>query len=184
MSNEEQLTLIDFPDNNSVSDDVMSKHQRLTSTLDILRDTADWREFMSNVEELIPGILSRGGTSKEDFNKTFVAQLGFNSWKSYVTAPQASSGLGWKESGWRGYQRAWGFCKEYPWLLDSGMKPGTINAFVARCKKEGIDVPVDIDSYEELKEQWKAESESTTTATITSKEVKLTFWQWLTYWFR
>ena len=64
------------------------------------------------------------------------------------------------------------------------MKPGTINAFIARCRKEGIDVPVDIDSYEELKERWKAESESAGTATNNPKEIRLSFWEWLTYWFR
>jgi len=163
-------------------------HEKLISTLDILREGADWQQFMQTVEDLIPDILSRGRATKEMIDGCFIGELGFTSWTQYIETPQSSGGLGWKSNGWKGYNRAWGFCKDNDWLLETGMKPGTINAFIAKCKKLEIDIPATLEEYENLIQQWKDEKDQASMEEQEQPMVdgfppRLTFWQWLTYWF-
>lgn len=162
------------------------RHDLLLSTLDILHEGACWKAFMENVEILLPD----NEKGRKNIHGSFVESLGFATWTDYINTSREGKGLGWSADGWNGYRRAWKTSKEFPWVLDSGMKPGTINAFLAKCKKLGIDMPAGIDEYNELKQQWKDDAakakeqpEQEIEPKVDGFPPKLTFWQWLTYWF-
>lgn len=160
---------------------VNEKHDLLLNTLDVLHDSACWKSFMGNLEILVPD----NETGRKNIAGTFVESLGFGKWTDYVVTSRENNGLGWSVNGWNGYRRAWKTTKDCPWLLDTEMKPGTINAYVAKLQKQGIDMPSSIEEYNLLKEQWKAEKKQEKTQEKEPIEkshlVRLTFWEWLTY---
>ncbi|MEZ8968755.1 hypothetical protein AB4347_02010 [Vibrio breoganii] len=148
-------------------------HEELKLALGTENNPAQWMMFMETVERLLPELSEQGRLPKEVLTRTFIGQLGFESWKEYV---ESSEGLNWKIGGWNAYRRAWSSVKVAPYLREMEIKAGWVNSLARSLAKDGLDFPetkADLDALLEQQERLRSEAKENTQSALKERVIQL-----------
>lgn len=150
---EHQLTLL-------IPQSARDAHTQLLAALGTEANPAQWMTFMDTVTRLLPEVLSPGRPPKEVIQRCAIGQLGFTSWKAMIEAPTDSGGLGWNESGWKAWRRAWTLVQTYPWLRQEPLNSSEVNTIGLDCKRDGIRFPSSAGELEAIRQGRKEAQEA------------------------
>ena len=150
---EHQLTLL-------IPQSARDAHTQLLAALGTEANPAQWMSFMDTVTRLLPEVLSSGRPPKEVIQRCAIGQLGFTSWKAMIEAPTDHGGLGWNESGWKAWRRAWTLVQAYPWLRQEPLTSSEVNTIGLDCKRDGIRFPSSAGELEAIRQGRKEAQEA------------------------
>jgi len=150
---EHQLTLL-------IPQSARDAHTQLLAALGTESNPAQWMTFMDTVTRLLPEVLSSGRPPKEVIQRCAIGQLGFTSWKAMIEAPTDHGGLGWNESGWKAWRRAWTLVQTYPWLRNEPLTSSEVNTIGLDCKRDGIRFPSSPGELEAIRQGRKEAQEA------------------------
>jgi hypothetical protein len=151
---------IDTKTLNFIGASAQQVHEQLIKLLAPEIDKKSWFEFVRLAAHHLPALNSKGRPSKAEISNSFIGELGFSSWKSYVeTAPKAG-GLGWTETTWKRWREAYKLAENNLWMLGN-FTPDEIRV-VAR--NYGHEIPNDLTSYKALEVQKNADRKLKITA--------------------
>ena len=150
---EHQLTLL-------IPQSARDAHTQLLAALGTEANPAQWMSFMDTVTRLLPEVLSSGRPPKEVIQRCAIGQLGFTSWKAMIEAPTDHGGLGWNESGWKAWRRAWTLVQAYPWLRQEPLTSSEVNTIGLDCKRDGIRFPSSAGELEAIRETRKGSQDA------------------------
>jgi hypothetical protein len=150
---EHQLTLL-------IPQSARDAHTQLLAALGTEANPAQWMTFMDTVTRLLPEVLSSGRPTKEVIQRCAIGQLGFTSWKAMIEAPTDHGGLGWNESGWKAWRRAWTLVQTYPWLRQEPLTSSEVNTIGLDCKRDGIRFPSSAGELEAIRQGRKDAQEA------------------------
>jgi len=99
-----------------------------------------WIDFMMRVDELAPFLFQPGRPTAQQIEASIIGQAGCKSWSELIDR------LGWNESGWRAWSRAFKIVKNHDYLKDVRPTASAINTTWNQSKP---DFPADIDAWNE-----------------------------------
>lgn len=150
---EHQLTLL-------VPKSARDAHAELLAALGTENNPSQWMSFMDAVTRLLPEVLSAGRPPKEVIQRCAIGQLGFTSWKAMIEAPTDHGGLGWNESGWKAWRRAWTVVQANPWLRHEPLTSSEVNTIALDCKRDGLQFPGSAGELETIRQGRKDAQEA------------------------
>lgn len=124
----------------------MNAQEINTHIKELLRQSqSGWLDLCQALDKHLPELAGKGRMKKEDVEASFLGSLGYLSFAEYVDQE-----LNWSMHTYRSYRRAWNIVKQHPYLKDLGVGYAVINKNDAQFKKDGIDWPIDKESYLEI----------------------------------
>jgi len=107
-----------------------------------------WIDFMQKVDEFAPFLFQPGRPTAQQIEASFIGQAGFKSWSDLINH------LGWNESGWRAWSRAYKIVKNHDYLKDVRPTASAINTTWNQSKP---DFPADIDAWNQHRDRMERE---------------------------
>ena len=106
-----------------------------------------WLDFMDYAHEVLAGIVdSRGKPTKEAIENSIIGEAGFDSWKGMIEAPVAAGGLGWNNSAWDSWKRAYRVVLAHPYLRDMELSTSQINTVHRETKDSEEGFPANTEA--------------------------------------
>lgn len=109
-----------------------------------------WLDFMRFTHQSIPFLLDAGRPSASQIKESEIGQQGFKSWSELIKS------IGWNESGWRAWSRAYKIALEYPYLLTIRPSSSLINSTWNRTKP---DFPPTLEAWNDMRTEIVKEQE-------------------------
>lgn len=125
-----------------------------------------WIRFMDKVAGELPFLLDAGRPSKGQISSSQIGQLGFKSWKAMIES------MGWNESGWRAWSRAYRVVIEFPYLRHLGISASAINTAWNKSK-ENDDFPGTADAWAGSREATKSAQELAKASSLANAQKEL-----------
>ena len=131
-----------------LSKTAIKAHDELIAALGIKNKPNQWLTFMSIVEKHLPLLSASGRPAKAAIQNSLIGQLGYDSWKSMITAKTEDRGLNWNFHTWNAWRKAWVIAKANPYLLKTSITSAELNRLHLETKASD-SFPTTKKEYEE-----------------------------------
>jgi len=109
-----------------------------------------WVDFMDYVNTALPFLFDAGRPSSSQIKGSQIGSSGFTSWGDLIKS------LGWNESSWRAWSRAYKIIIKFPYLRDLDLSASMINTSWNKLKP---NFPENIAEWELFRDKVQAEQE-------------------------